>query len=150
MMDLPDTASIVALIPLASAIVLALVPDYRAGAALNVLACLLTLSVSLSLFVVRPERGPILAVDDLNVVFIVLNNFVGFTTSIFSRGYIAHELETGKLTPVYVRFYHAMFQFLMCAMNVALLTSITGLMWVAIEFATLTTVLMVGIYRTHE
>lgn len=150
MTDLLDTANTVALIPLLSAIILALVPNYRVGAALNVLASLLTLSVSLSLFIARPERGPILAVDDLNVVFIVLNNFVGFTTSIFSRGYIAHELETGKLTPVYVRFYHAMFQFLMCAMNVALLTSITGLMWVAIEFATLTTVLMVGIYRTHE
>jgi hydrogenase-4 component F len=43
-----------------------------------------------------------------------------------------------------------MYQVLMFAMNLALTANITGLMWVAIELATLTTVLMVGIYRTHE
>jgi hydrogenase-4 component F len=35
-------------------------------------------------------------------------------------------------------------------MNLALTANNIGLMWVAIELATLTTVLMVGIYRTHE
>jgi len=49
-----------------------------------------------------------------------------------------------------VRFYHAMYQTLMFAMNLALVANNIGLMWVAIELATLTTVLMVGIYRTHE
>ena len=38
----------------------------------------------------------------------------------------------------------------MFAMNLALLANNIGLMWVAIELATLTTVLMVGIYRTPE
>jgi hydrogenase-4 component F len=35
-------------------------------------------------------------------------------------------------------------------MNLALVANNIGMMWVAIELATLTTVLMVGIYRTHE
>jgi hydrogenase-4 component F len=43
-----------------------------------------------------------------------------------------------------------MYQALMFAMNLALLANNIGLMWVAVELATLTTVLMVGIYRTHE
>jgi hydrogenase-4 component F len=43
-----------------------------------------------------------------------------------------------------------MYQALMFAMSLALLADNIGLMWVAIELATLTTVLMVGIYRTHE
>jgi hydrogenase-4 component F len=43
-----------------------------------------------------------------------------------------------------------MYQTLMFAMNLALLANNVGLMWVAVELATLTTVLMVGIYRTHE
>src|SRR5579875_784179 len=43
-----------------------------------------------------------------------------------------------------------MYQLLMAAMNAALMANNIGLMWVAIEVATLTTVLMVGIYRTHE
>ena len=84
----------------------------------------------------------------MNVVFIVLTTFVAFTTSVFSASYIAHELESGRLTPTYLRFYHAMYQTLMFAMNLALLANNMGLMWVAIELATLTTVLMVGLYRT--
>jgi hydrogenase-4 component F len=43
-----------------------------------------------------------------------------------------------------------MYQVLMFAMNLGLVANNIGLMWVAIELATLTTVLMVGIYRTHE
>jgi hydrogenase-4 component F len=38
----------------------------------------------------------------------------------------------------------------MFAMNLALVSNNLGLMWVAVEIATLTTVLMVGIYRTPE
>jgi hydrogenase-4 component F len=80
----------------------------------------------------------------------VLTTFIGFTTSVFSASYIGRELEIGRLTPPFVRFYHAMYQVLMFAMNLALIANNIGLMWVAIELATLTTVLMVGIYRTHE
>src|SRR5206468_2975647 len=82
-------------------------------------------------------------------VFIVLTTFVGFTTSVFSASYIGHELETGRLTPTNLRFYHAMYQTLMFAMNLALVANNIGLMWVAVELATLTTVLMVGTYRTQ-
>jgi len=138
-------------IPLSTAALLALLPNYRLTAVLNVLAAFLTFLVAVSLFFVeRPEPGQYLLVDDLNIVFIVLNTFVGFTTSVFSASYIAHELETGRLTPIHLRFYHAMYQVLMFAMNLALIANNIGLMWVAIELATLTTVLMVGLYRTHE
>ncbi len=141
----------VLLIPLGAAALLACLPGYRLPSRLNVAAAFLTLLVSLSLLLGdRPVPGRYLLVDDLNIVFIVLTTFVGFTTSVFSASYIGHEIETGKLTPVYLRFYHAMYQFLMFAMNLALLANNIGLMWVAVEMATLTTVLMVGIYRTHE
>jgi hydrogenase-4 component F len=137
-------------IPAVAAALLALLPGYRLSARLNVLATLLTFLAALSLFFERPPTGPYVLVDDLNNVFIVLTTFVGFTTSAFSASYIEHELETGRLTPAFLRFYHAMYQVLMFAMNLALITNNIGVMWVGIELATLTTVLMVGIYRTHE
>jgi hydrogenase-4 component F len=135
-------------IPVVGAAVLALLPDDRTAARLNALAAFLTFLSAAVLFVERPSAGRYLIVDDLNVVFIVLSTFVGFTTSVFSGSYIAHELEAGRLTPAYLRFYHAMYQALMFGMNLALLSNNVGLMWVAVELATLTTVLMVGIYRT--
>jgi hydrogenase-4 component F len=138
------------LVPAAAAAILALLPGYRLTARLNVAASLLTFIVALALFAARPQPGPYLLVDDLNVVFIALNTFVAFTTSVFSASYIGHELESGRLTPAHLRFYHAMYQTLMFAMNLALVANNIGLMWVAIELATLTTVLMVGIYRTPQ
>ena len=149
--DLPfDPVTAILVIPAASAVLLVLLPGYWLTARLNVLAALLTFVAALSLLVVRPAPTAYLFVDDLNIVFIVLSTFVGFTTSAFSASYIAHELEIGRLTRQYLRFYHAMYQTLMFSMNLGLLANNIGLMWVAIELATLTTVLMVGIYRTHE
>ena len=145
----PQAAVLV--IPVAAAAVLAVLPGYRLTARLNVAASLLTMLAAMSLFVVeRPEPGQYLFVDDLNIAFIVLNTFVGFTASVFSAGYIGHELETGRLTQANLRFYHAMYQIMMFGMNLAFVANNIGLMWVAVELATLTTVLMVGIYRTHE
>src|SRR5690606_7512803 len=146
-----DAVADILLIPIVSAALLAVLPGYALPARLNVAASGLTLLAALALLVVdRPEPGVYLLVDDLNIFFVVLNGFVAFTTSVFSASYIAPELETGRLTPTYLRFYHAMFQVMMFGMNLALLANNIGLMWVAIELATLTTVVMVGIYRTHQ
>lgn len=146
-----DPVAAVLLVPALAAALLALLPGYRVTARLNVLASLLTLLAALALLVTeRPAPGSYLLVDDLNIVFIVLNTFVGFTTSIFSASYIAHELQSGRLTPSYLRFYHAMYQMMLFGMNLAFVSNNIGLLWVAVELATLTTVLMVGIYRTHE
>jgi hydrogenase-4 component F len=137
-------------IPAVTAAVLALLPSYWVAARLNVVATFVTLIAAVSLLFDRPPPGGYLFVDDLNNAFIVLTTLVAFTTSVFSASYIAHELEIGRLTPNHLRFYHAMYQTLMFAMNLGLVANNIGLMWVAVELATLTTVLMVGIYRTHE
>lgn len=145
-----DALGLVLLIPAAAAVIVALTPSYRLSAALNVVASAASLAAAASLAFVRPAGGAYLRVDDLSVVFIVLSGFVGFTTSVFSWSYIAHEIEIGRLTPARLRFYHAMYQVLLFAMNLALVANNIGLMWVAVELATLTTVMMVAIYRTHE
>jgi hydrogenase-4 component F len=139
----------VLLIPAAAAGLLAVLPGYRLSARLNVLASLLTFVAAATLVLgPRTPPGHFLLIDDLNIVFVVLSTFVGFTTSVFSASYIAHEIEVGRLTLLTVRFYHAMYQVMMFGMNLALVANNIGLMWVAIELATLSTVLMVGIYRT--
>jgi len=136
-------------IPAAAAVLLAFVPGYGPGARINLGASLATLVAALALIpLAGTVAGETLVVDSLNIVFVVLNSFVGFTAAAFSAGYIGHELRTGRLTPVNLRFYHAMYQLMMFGMNLALVSNNIGLMWVAIELATLTTVAMVGIYRT--
>ena len=142
---------LVLLAPAVGAALLAALPGYKLTSRLNVLTSLVAFLAATALFVVpRPAPGDYLLLDDLNIVFIVLNCFVGLTAAIFSASYIGHEIESGHLLPAHVRFYHGMYQLMMFGMNLALVSNNIGLMWVAIELATLTTVLMVGLYRTHE
>ena len=145
-----SAAIVILALPASTAALLSALPSYRLSAAINIVSAFVTFLAAVSLLAAAPQPNAYILVDDLNVVFIVLNTFVGFTASVFSATYIAHEIETGRLTPTHLRFYHAMYQFLLFSMNLALIANNIGLMWVAIELATLTTVLMVGIYRTRE
>ncbi len=137
-------------IPVLAGVLLALIPSYRIGAAGNVFASGLTFTASLSFLAMPPIAEDYVILDSLNIFFIILNTLVGFTTSVFSASYIGHEIETGHLTPRFMRFYHAMFQAMMASMNMALLANNIGVMWVGLELATLITVPLVGIYRTPQ
>jgi hydrogenase-4 component F len=137
-------------VPAVAVLVLALISSYRAGATLNIIACALTFIAAVALPFTGHPRSDLIIIDDFNIFLIILTTFVGFTTSIFSASYLAHEIGTGRLTPGFLRFYHAMYQALMGAMSAALVANNIGLMWVGVEVATLSTVMMVGIYRTPE
>ena len=143
-----DTLWIMLGLPFASAAVLALIANYRISAIGNAVTCFVTLLASLSLLFQAQSHSSYFIIDDVNILFVILNNLVGFTTSVFSASYIAHEISSGKLTPLFVRFYHAIFLAMMGAMNLALTANNIGLLWVGLELATLLTVIMVGIYRT--
>ncbi|MBS1198330.1 MAG: hyfF [Proteobacteria bacterium] len=100
------------------------------------------------------SHGPLLIwnelffIDPLNVFLVALTAFVGFTTSLFSRPYMRIERDHGKMTPGRMRLYHSMYQLFNCMMLVALTSNNMGVLWVAMEAATLTTVLLVSVYRT--
>lgn len=89
-------------------------------------------------------------VDAFNVYLVALTAFVGLTTSIFSRPYMRHVCATRQLGQGRLRTYHAMYQLFMFTMLLALTTDNLGVMWVAVEGATLATVLLVSLYRTPE
>ena len=87
-------------------------------------------------------------VDAFNVFLVALTALVGFTTSLFSRPYMRIEQHHGKLTVNMLRLYYSMYQLFSFTMLLALLTNNMGILWVAMEAATLTTVLLVSLYRT--
>ncbi|MGE0225068.1 MAG: hydrogenase 4 subunit F [Acetobacteraceae bacterium] len=87
-------------------------------------------------------------IDPFNVFLVTLTAFVGFTTAVFSRPYMRVEMEHGRVSARRLRLYHSMYQLFMATMLVALTTNNMGLLWVAMEAATLSTVLLVTLYRT--
>jgi hydrogenase-4 component F len=141
-------------VPLVGAVVLAFVGDRRGAAELNIVASFATFCAGIGLAVEVYAQGPMLAggkfffVDAFNVYLAVLTSFVSMTTAIFSRRYMQRELEHGRIGHIRMRFYHAMYQLFIFAMLLCLLTNNVGVLWIAMELATLSTVLLVSLYRT--
>lgn len=141
-------------VPLLGSALLALVGHRRYAAELNIVFSLSTLAAAVMLVVRVISSGPLTAfdqqffVDPFNVFLVALTTFVGFTTALFSRPYMRIEQEHGRLTALRLRLYHAAYQLFMFTMLVTLLTNNLGILWVAMEGATLSTVLLVSLYRT--
>ncbi len=142
------------LFPLLGALALGWIRHSGAGSLLNVVASVLGTGASVALaFEVLGSGsvgGGLFYVDAFNVYLIVLTAFVGSTTAIFSRPYMAHELHRGRIGSGGMRLYHASFQGFLFTMQLALSTNNLGILWVALEGATLATVLLVSLYRTPE
>lgn len=140
--------------PLLGGAVLALMGHRDNARDVNVGFSLGTFAAACALTVQVVENGPMLLwqqefyIDALNVFLVTLTAFVGLTTSIFSRPYMRVERDNGKMTPPRMRLYHSMYQLFNFTMLLALTTNNLGIVWVAMEAATLTTVLLVSVYRT--
>jgi hydrogenase-4 component F len=141
-------------LPLLGALLLAAWGSRPWAGELNASMSLLTLLASVALTAKVVALGPMTVwrelffVDAFNVFLVALTAFVGFTTALFSRVYMRVEHERGKLSPGRLRLYHSMYQTFSCTMLLALLTNNVGILWVAMEGATLATVLLVSLYRT--
>ncbi len=143
-------------VPLLGGLALALVGDRRHAAELNAAVSLATLVAAIGLAVRVVGQGPLLGkllfidyfVDSFNIFLVTLTAFVTFTTTLFSRPYMRNEQARGRLSANMMRLYHSMFQVFSFTMLLTLLTNNIGIMWVAMEGATLATVLLVSLYRT--
>ncbi|PJB05477.1 MAG: hydrogenase 4 subunit F, partial [Hydrogenophilales bacterium CG_4_9_14_3_um_filter_59_35] len=137
------------LAPLIGGLLLALIGHRSLAGWLNVATGVVTFAASLALALDVFAHGPQLSagrlfyIDAFNVYLVTLTAFVGMTTSIFSRPYMKHEVERGRVTDRRMRLYHSMYQGFLFSMLLALSTNNLGIMWVAMESATLTTVLLV-------
>ena len=142
------------LTPVAGALVLAVLRPLGPAGWLNVTVSTITFSAAAWLTWTVAASGELTGysfrVDDFNVYLVALTAFIGLTTSIFSRPYMRHVCETGLTRKRGMRIYHAMYQAFMFTMLLALTTDNLGVLWVAIEGATLATVLLVSLYRTPE
>ena len=140
--------------PLFAAVVLAFVGDRKYAPEINIAGSAATFLAGIALALDVYTNGPMLAgnkfffVDAFNVYLAVLTSFVSMTTAIFSRRYMRREREHGRVGHWGMRFYHAMFQLFIFAMLLCLLTNNIGVLWIAMELATLSTVLLVSLYRT--
>ena len=141
-------------LPVAGGLLLSFIGARRIAAEINIAFSALTFIAAILVVVDvladgdRTALSELFFLDSFNVFLVALTAFVGLTTAIYSRPYMRIEIERGKLSPGRLRLYHSMYQLFMFTMLLGLTTNNMGLLWVAMEAATLTTVLLVSLYRT--
>jgi hydrogenase-4 component F len=141
-------------IPLLGGLLLALVGHRRWAAEMNALMSFATFCAAALLTARVIADGPMVVleeqffVDPFNVFLVALTAFVGFTTALFSRPYMRIEEHLGRVNAARLRLYHSMYQLFSFTMMLCLLSNNVGVLWVALEGATLSTVLLVSLYRT--
>lgn len=131
-------------LPWLGAAALAAVPNLRHATVANVAVSALSFLLAIALAALPFEQHGWTRTDALNIPFILVAAFVGLTTAIFS----AATLDQEGFDHWRIRAYHAAYQVFMGAQTLALLSDNLGVMWVAIEIATLATVSMVAVHRT--
>jgi hydrogenase-4 component F len=140
--------------PLAGALLLAGFGHRHWAPEANALFSLATLVAAALLTGRVIAEGPLTAlreqvfVDAFNVFLVALTAFVAFTTALFSRPYMRTEEHHKRVNRARLRLYHSMYQLFTFTMLLTLLSNNLGLLWVAMEGATLSTVLLVSLYRT--
>lgn len=141
-------------VSLLGAAILAFIGDRKYSYEVNIAASSAVFLLSLLLGIEVYGEGTLFVwnknffVDPFNVYLVVLTSFVSMTTAIFSRRYMKFERGHGKVGHWGMRFYHAMFQLFIFAMLLSLLTNNVGVLWISMELATLSTTLLVSLYRT--
>ena len=148
---LPDVtpAALVVAVPLLSAVLLAALPGWRLARWVNAGSGALTFLLACRLPGSPAGQGFLLA-DRLAIHLVLLTAFIGMTAAWFSAFYVVQEVATGRMDRMRLRLYHAMFQAFLGFMLLALLSDNTGVTWVAIEAATIASVVVVGLPRTAE
>ena len=141
-------------VPLAGGLLLALVGHRSWAPEVNAAMSLVTFGASVLLTARVIADGPMSALDEqffvdpFNVFLVALTAFVAFTTALFSRPYMRIEQHHGRVNAARLRLYHSMYQLFSFTMVLCLLSNNVGILWVALEGATLSTVLLVSLYRT--
>ena len=141
-------------LPLVGSVALGMAGGHPRAALINVAFSLAALLATGFLTARVVSEGSLLAADELffvdsfNVFLVALTALVAFTTALFSRPYMLNEQTHGRVTAPMMRLYHAMYQLFIFTMLLALLANNMGVLWVAMEAATLSTVLLVSLYRT--
>jgi len=141
----------VLLLPIIGALLMFCVGNRRISANCNIVTA--TAIFIASLFVVRHflYNGAFLVaggqfhIDALSCLMMTLATFVMMTNAVFSNAFMWHNKSI-----VHMRLYNVLYQLFAFMMLLALSTNNIGILWIAVEGITLSTVLLVDLYHTKE
>lgn len=143
-------------IPIVGSIALFILSEHKLVSSINSICSLLTFICALLIIDTIATKGVISVgynwfyVDHLSAFLILITTFISLTTAHYSAKYLINEQYILKLTKKNVRFFYGLYQFFCFTALLILVTNNLGILWVAMECATLITVLLVSFYRSKQ
>ena len=135
---------LVVFFPWAGAVLLMALPRLRLAATVNLAVSAVSLVLAVLLLGTPHGEQGWTRVDALNQPLVLLSAIIGLTTSVYSYG----QVDAKGFDSLRLRAYHGAYQVFMGAQALALLADNMGVMWVAIEIATMASVTMVAVHGT--
>jgi len=114
--------------------------------------CILVI-VALGLYPLMKNNGTysilngMILVDSLNYIQLALISIVALIVSIYSFGYINHEIKENKINVFYAKIYYLLLNMFIVSMLVVALSANILLMWMGLEATTLSTAFLIGFSR---
>jgi hydrogenase-4 component F len=138
-------------VPLAAVLLVRLPLGRRFPAAVSLVAAVTTLALAVTVALRVVDRQELVAVrgwvalDGFGATILLLVAFVATTSALFSWGYVgAHEAQVRR-----VRSYFSHFNLFVFALALVPVLSQPALVWIAVEFTAVFSVLLVGFDRSH-
>jgi hydrogenase-4 component F len=141
------------LVPLATGAICAAVKSRHLLERLNLISFLVISVLAAALAVTVLREGPLAALGDalhadaLSALVVGLTAFVGLATAIYAVGYMRHDEQSGRITATQIHRFYTLTPLLTFAMLLVVLANNLGVMWIAIEGTTLSSVLLVAFYN---
>jgi len=152
-----DTVLLVAVVaaPLFAAIVsIVCATRYQIALALVLQAVTFGLAVTLIARILQVGRIDALAhwlyLDSLSSVVMLVVAIVSVLATVYSAGYLRHELQEGVVKTSELRKYFVLFHLFVFAMLLVTISGNLGLLWTAISATTLASAPLVDFYGSHE
>jgi hydrogenase-4 component F len=100
------------------------------------------------------ELSDWLYADALSILTVLVIAFVGFTSALYSLGYLREDMREQDVTRGEglrdLRRYYVLFNLFLFSMLVVPVSNSLGVLWIAIEGTTLASLFLVSFYRTGE
>jgi hydrogenase-4 component F len=100
------------------------------------------------------ELSDWLYADALSILTVLVIAFVGFTSALYSLGYLREDMREQDVTRGeglrHLRRYYVLFNLFLFSMLVVPVSNSLGVLWIAIEGTTLASLFLVSFYRTGE
>jgi hydrogenase-4 component F len=133
-----------AFLPLLSAPIIGFVGKPMHGALANLALCFVVFLLTFAVF--KNPGGGLIHADNLGMIFGVLTSFVALSTSLTNIGFVRSEIA--RMSVRRWRVYHAMCAVMLGTTILGLYADNIGMLWVAVEGATISATLGVSLPRT--